>query len=996
VATRELLSPAQRQRLTELPDPMDERELARYHTLSEEDLTVIGKRRRPETKMGFAVGLCYLRFPGRPLKPGERPPHNLLEYVAAQVGEAPAAFEGYAKNRDTTRREHLAEIMRTFGFRPFDAEARRELFEFLLPVSMGTDRGTVLVEAALSEMRVRAIVSPAITTVEELCWETRRDARESVLRKLTKDLSTEVRRRLDELLEVPPGESRAPLIWLREPPSSPGPKNFQKIVDKLDFVRDLGLPPNPGEGIHNNRLSQLAREGAKTTPQHLRRFDPDHRHATLVAYLSERVATLADEALDMHDRLVSEMLGKGEKARDENFRKRGKAINEKVSLYAAIGKALISARETGQDPYAVIEDAVGWERFVQSIEEAEELALPTDFDFLEHLEGQYRRLRGYAPVLLETFEFSAAPPAESLLEAVDVLKEMNATGKRKVPDDAPTSFVKPRWERHVFDEGNIDRRFYEMSAITELKNGLKSGDVWVPGSRKYADFEDYLLPRSTWERMQENCEETLPVAINPDLDEYLAERSEELRRELTEVGRLISRGKLKDVRIEGGELRFKRAKTSVPKGMKELTQKVYDRMPRVKLTDLLVAVDSPTGFTKHFTHLKTGEPAKDVEPILAAILADGTNLGLAKMADASAASEDGRKLTFRRLAWADDWHLSEENYRKALAEIVNAHHRLPFSVHWGEGKTSSSDGQRYRAGGHKDFTSQVNARYGREPGVMFYTHVSDQYAPFYTKVINTTVRDATHVLDGLLYHESDLEIEEHYTDSEGYTDQVFGACHGLGFFFAPRIRDLKDKRLHVMDKPSRYPKLASLIGGRINVKDILQNWDEILRLISSIRLGTVSATMILGKLANYPRQNGLAKALREIGRIERTLFTLRWLQDPDLRQRVTAGLNKGEARNALARAVFFNRLGESRDRSYEDQMNRAGGLALLTAAIAFWNAAHLPVAVEELRSRGENIPEEKLSHLSPLGWEHITLTGIYHWDLTPTSSLEELLHDPLQ
>jgi TnpA family transposase len=279
---------------------------------------------------------------------------------------------------------------------------------------------------------------------------------------------------------------------------------------------------------------------------------------------------------------------------------------------------------------------------------------------------------------------------------------------------------------------------------------------------------------------------------------------------------------------------------------------------------------------------------------------------------------------------------------------------------------------------------------------MFYTHVSDQYAPFYTKVINTTVRDATHVLDGLLYHESDLQIEEHYTDSEGYTDQLFGACHGLGFFFAPRIRDIKDKRLHIMDKPSRYPKLSSLIRGRINIKDISQNWDEVLRLLSSIRQGTVSASMILAKLANYPRQNGLAKALREIGRIERTLFTLRWLQDPDLRTRVTAGLNKGEARNALARAVFFNRLGASRDRSYEDQMNRAGGLALLTAAIALWNAAHLPLAVEKLRGQGENIPEEKLSHLSPLGWEHITLTGTYHWNLTATSTLEELLSNPLQ
>ena len=107
---------------------------------------------------------------------------------------------------------------------------------------------------------------------------------------------------------------------------------------------------------------------------------------------------------------------------------------------------------------------------------------------------------------------------------------------------------------------------------------------------------------------------------------------------------------------------------------------------------------------------------------------------------------------------------------------------------------------------------------------------------------------------------------------------------------------------------------------------------------------------------------------------------------------MTAGLNKGEARNALARAVFFNRLGELRDRSYEDQMNRAGGLALLTAAIALWNAAHLPVAVEELRSKGEHVPEEMLGHLSPLGWEHITLTGTYCWDLAAPPYLNDLLN----
>ena len=106
-----------------------------------------------------------------------------------------------------------------------------------------------------------------------------------------------------------------------------------------------------------------------------------------------------------------------------------------------------------------------------------------------------------------------------------------------------------------------------------------------------------------------------------------------------------------------------------------------------------------------------------------------------------------------------------------------------------------------------------------------------------------------------------------------------------------------DKKLYAPDHPKNHPALTSLIGEKINTKLILVQWPEILRLVTSIKQGTVTASLILRKLASYPRQNSLALALRELGRIERTLFTLNWLLDPALRQKVTAGLNKGEAKN---------------------------------------------------------------------------------------------------
>lgn len=273
----------------------------------------------------------------------------------------------------------------------------------------------------------------------------------------------------------------------------------------------------------------------------------------------------------------------------------------------------------------------------------------------------------------------------------------------------------------------------------------------------------------------------------------------------------------------------------------------------------------------------------------------------------------------------------------------------------------------------------MNLKYGQEPGIQFYTHISDQYAPFHTQVINATVRDATHVLDGLLYHESDLRIAEHYTDTAGFTDHVFALMQLLGYRFAPRIRDLADRRLYIPGDASPYPTLSGMIGGRINIRHIRSHWDEILRLAASIKQGTVTASLMLRKLGSYPRQNGLAIALRELGRIERTLFTLDWLQNVDLRRRVQVGLNKGEAKNALARAVFLNRLGEVRDRSYENQRYRASGLNLVVNAIILWNTVYMERAIQSLTDSGQPVDEDLLPHLSPLGWEHINLTGDYVW-----------------
>ena len=385
------------------------------------------------------------------------------------------------------------------------------------------------------------------------------------------------------------------------------------------------------------------------------------------------------------------------------------------------------------------------------------------------------------------------------------------------------------------------------------------------------------------------------------------------------------------------------------------------------------AYDEWTGFSDEFIHLKRESSIQDKHLLLTAILSDGINLGLKKMAESCPST------THSKLSWLQAWYIRDETYTAALAVLTNAQLNQPFAQYWGDGKTSSSDGQRFRAGGRGQSTGHINPKYGSEPGRLIYTHVSDQYSPFHSKLVNVGIRESTYVLDGLLYHESDLKVEEHYTDTAGFTDHVFALMHLLGFKFAPRIRDLGDTKLFIPKGDNPYQALKPMLGGTINIQLIEEHWSDILRLATSIKQGTVTASLILRKLGSYPRQNGLALALREVGRIERTLFILDWLQHKELRRRVQAGLNKGEARNALARAVFFNRLGEIRDRSFEQQRYRASGLNLLTAAIVLWNTVYIERAVNALREQGQEIDDDHLQYLSPLGWEHINLTGDYLW-----------------
>lgn len=972
----EFLTEAERARLQSFPQEIPGRDLRLHFGLSDKDLVEVHRQRGETNRLGFALHLCALRYLGFLPTTIEEAPEMVVTYLARQLGVAPELASYGA--RGPTRVTHRKRVVAYLGFRRMGEREAADLREWLLERALEHDTPQVLLGMACEWLHREEVVRPKLTRLERLVAEVRNRAEDEILRRLAPELTGSRRAFLDQMLVNDEELGCTGLAWLRSAPGSNRPDDIRVVLEKLARLKGAEVEAWDLSAVPPNRLRVFARVGGRTKPRDLRELKPRRRYPALLAFLHQLHAEITDEVLEMFVSCFEEVYSRARRDFDDHWRGLRESTNQKLGWFRDIGRILLNQRITNRRVRDTVFRKVSRSQLTQAVEEADEIVRPQGDAPYDFFARSYGYLRRFLPRFLELMEFKGSPQQSSLLSALALLRELDASGSRRpVPANAPSSFVDDTWHHHVFEEdGSVRRRYYELCAFSVLSEELGKANVWVPSSRRHAALESYLIPRDQWEaKRTEVCQ---MLSAPEDGTARLEERTREMETRLARLDRQLATGE-SDVRIENGRLVLPRLSAEErPESATRLEDMVADLLPRVELPDLLIEVDRWTGFSDRFQHASgsTRRPRDFLKVLYASILAHACNFGLHQMASVT-------DISYSRLDWCTTWFLRDECLRKALAVLVDHHHSLPLARIWGGGILSSSDGQRFPAAkGVRQ--AKANPRYfGYGKGLTLYSWTSDQFSQFGSKVIPTTARDATYVLDEILDNETELDILEHTSDTAGYTEIVFALFDLLGLRFAPRIRDLKRQQLYRLDSVDlrRYPRLRRRFAGVVRAEDIVRNWDELMRVAGSLKKGWVTASLLVQKLQRYPKRNAYVRALHGYGRVSKTLHVLEWYADPILRRRVGLMLNKGEALHALRDVIRHANKGYFRRPHAEALLNEAACLNLVVNAVIIWNTKYMKRAIDHLRGRGYTVRDEDIALLWPTRHEHINVHGKLTFDV---------------
>ncbi len=966
MSTDDLSATTQIRRRTLPPDPSED-DLARHWSLTPADLAAIAECRGPDQRRRFAVQLCVMRLHGRFLDDYRHAPIKIVNHLSRQLGLPPVLFLDRA-GREPTERVQAQRIRRYLALSRFDKASEANLREWLRAGALeGRTAGELLIQAE-EKLRGWQVMLPGASTLDRIVNSVVAHTTADLFTAISGHLPEKLRADIDLLVEVPEGDARSSLFRLKDYPKSANAAVIKGDIVRLRLIEDLlGAGADLGD-LDPRIIRQLGQLGRRYDAGDLRRFAKPKRDALVACYLVEARKTLLDQIVEMNDLFLTGMNRRARTSvekRRKSLRRRARDGLHRVlgavdALVAADGAQTVTTFRDAQNPPALIEAAIAC-RAYERLEAR---------GHLDAMLARYGTLRQYLPAFF-ALPFQAAAGSEILLRAVESLRALDACSRGPLTTNDPHGFVQADWRSHLVSDGKLDRAIWEISLAFAVRDALRAGSLFLAHSRDHVSFWNLVYDDRSWQQTREQAYGRLDLPT--DGQAFLAQLGAELDRAARAAQRGLPSNRFAAVR--NGRLKLKRRDALlIPPALRELRATIAASLPRVRIEDLLQDVDEWCGFIRAFQPLggyqpRGGDPHRS---LLATLIAHGTNLGLATM------SHSVDSLTADALQDTSRWFLRDATLKAANAVLVDHHHGLKLSGVWGDGSRSSSDGQRFTVE-RESLLGSVYPRYFGyyDRALALYTHTSDQHSVYATQAISCTPREAGYVLSGILENDTALAIREHTSDTHGFTEHLFGLCALLGIAFMPRLKDLPDQVLSRIDRDADYGALQPLLRGRINVELILEQWDQLVRLAASLKDRLTPAHVVMQRLANANASDRLAGALTQLGRLMKTIHILRYIHEAPLRDAIQLQLNRGEFRHILAKSLFFANQGGFRSGDYEEVMNKASCLSLLSNAVLVWNTVHIACIVDQLRAAGHEVRDEDLARVSPLAHAHVIPNGSY-------------------
>jgi len=951
------------------------------------------------TRLGFAVLLKMFQLNGRfPLRM-EDVPAAAVEAIATQTGVSAAAWRDYDP-RSRAATYHRAQIRGALGFREStfeDAEAlTRWLDDHVAAFEHRPDR---LRSAAHEWCRSAKIEPPSPDRIDRIIRSVIHRHEEEWCGRLAARLPAGTADALDALLAAPHpgsppgGDNRAPLLMLRAGTGQASLRSVGEEAGKLALVRALLLPPDLFRGLPPRVPRAWRLRVAAEELHELRRHPAAVRVALLAAFCHERAREITDAMADLLIATVHRIGAAAEKRVENDLISDLKRVAGKPALLFKVAAAsLAKPDETVRN---VVFPVVG-ERTLRDLVAEGEATGPL---YRHHLQAVIRgsysfHYRRMLPIVLAMLEFrSNNKDHRPVLDALELIRRHFDSKSPLYPPGETVPLdgvVQASWrdavtERDANGQIRINRIAYEICALQALRERLRCKEIWVEGGDRYRDPDDDL-PADFDARSGEYY-----AALNLPRDARTF--TARVRAEMAEALTVFNAGLPLNshVRIEkrrGGRIALTPLeKQEDPEGLSALKTEIGRRWPMTGLLDMLKEADLRIGFTNAFRTVTDHENLSRrtlQRRLLLCLNGIGTNTGLRRMASGQ------NDVTYRELLYVRRRFITRETLRDAISQVVNATLRVRHPGIWGETTTACAADSKQFGAWDQNLMTEWHARYGGR-GVMIYWHVERHSTCIYSQLKTPSSSEVASMIEGVLRHCTEMDVQKAYVDSHGQSDVAFAFCHLLGFHLLPRLKRIHAQRLYrpYAGNPGAYPGLLPVMSRPIDWELIHQQYNEMVKFATALRLGTAGAADILRRFTRANLQHPTYRALIELGKALRTTFLCRYLHQPGLRREIHEGLNVVESWNGANDFILYGRGGEIATNRLEDQEATMLSLHLLQNCMVYVNTIMLQRVLDDPAWEQRMGPNERRG-MTPLFWGHVNPYGTFQLDMDARLPLDPL------